>query len=355
MGASSSKTPAATPTAAAPTESYMPSIDATRFATVPQEIVQLQQAQAAKAQQAAESARLAAEGLASEAAAKAGYYWSIIKGILYFLLIGGVIVGGLYLTDFIGQRFFDTQPIGILSATVNDATKRSVIQSGATTPPSKDKFTNYTENLENKEINTGLQWWMFVKDWNYGYGKEKVVLQVKEGSNTNPTVSLHPTDNSLKITMSIYPNSDAEAVPNEPLPARSTTASTNDVYVCEVRDIPLQTWFPVTLTVFGRNLDVYVDGKLVKSCVLPGVPKPIAGNIELSPTGGFSGFTCDIKKIDKKLTPTDASNHASAGLPCKFDKTQVVTDDSATTKSNGYSVKFGMYDSTGNKTTEYTF
>ena len=36
---------------------------------------------------------------------------------------------------------------------------------------------------------------------------------------------------------------------------------TDDVFTCEVPNIPLQTWFSVSATVFGRNLDVYIDRK----------------------------------------------------------------------------------------------
>ena len=201
----------------------------------------------------------------------------------------------------------------------------------------------------------GMQWWMFIKDWNYGYGKDKPVLTRPDptsGSIMNPSVSLHPTDNSLKVSISLFPSGDGTSK-TEPAPAGSSGSSTDDVYVCEVHDLPLQAWFSVGVTVFGRNLDVYIDGKLVKSCFLPGVPKPATGDIQLSPGGGFSGYLCDFYHYPRMLTPGDAMTFFSAGTGCK---NKVPSGGAGPgTSATGYSVKFGVYDTLGKQIQEYTF
>jgi len=346
MGSSSSKQPVVAPTTQ---QGYMPGIDVNKFATVPKEIVEMQQQQLEAARQAAEQAKLQAEAAAAAAASKAGLYFTILKWVGYILLLGGLIVGVLFLIDYIGETYFNTRPIGILPSKLNDATKPTT---------TKEKFTTYRESLENPEKGTGsygIQWWMFIKDWNYGYGREKTVLQIKDGTNVNPKISLHPTDNVLKVTMSIFPNSEKEAVPNEPLPAKSADESVNDIYTCEIQNIPLQKWIAVSVTVFGRNLDIYMDGKLVKSCLLPGVPKPITGAIELSPDGGFSGFTCEVKKVDTIIQPKDAAAHAASEPSCKKDVTPTGQPATAISNATGYSIKFGMYDTVGKAIKEYVF
>ena len=201
----------------------------------------------------------------------------------------------------------------------------------------------------------GMQWWMFIKDWNYGYGKDKAVLTRPDPTNSNvlnPSVSLHPTDNSLKVTVSLFASGDAGSK-TEPAPA-GHSGSTDDVYICEVTNLPLQTWFSVGVTVFGRNLDVYIDGKLVKSCFLPGVPKPATGDIQLSPGGGFSGYLCDFYHYPRMLTPGDAMTFFSAGTSCK---NSVPADGQlpGSTSATGYSVKFGVYDTLGKQVQEYSF
>ena len=344
MGASSSKTPEVVQS----TQPTMPTIDPTAFSYVPEAVVKASQAQMQAAQQAAEEARLAAESSAAAAAQKAGLYWSIIKGILYFLLTAGVIVGLLFLIDYIGKTYFGRTFIGVLPSEINDATKPTTADTKNDTTKTEEKFTEHLENPGGYSVS----WWMFIKDWNYNYGKEKTVLEVTDSKHVSPKVTLHPTDNTLKVTVALYPKTETVS---EPLPATDTEIG-EETYTCEVHDIPLQTWVPVNISIFGRNLDIYMDGKLMKSCFLPGVPKPIVGTVSLSPDGGFSGFTCNVKKSDNMLTPQDVASYVANGNPCKDDVTKTGQPSTVTSKATGgYSVKFGLYDGQGKAVREYTF
>jgi len=199
----------------------------------------------------------------------------------------------------------------------------------------------------------GMQWWMYVKDWNYGYGKEKAVVVRSDPMVSmiqNPKVVLHPTDNTLKIYISVFPADNSSAT-NEPS-AYGDSSSNGDVFICEVPNIPLQSWFSVSLTVFDRNLDVYIDGKLVKSCFISGVPKPATGNIQISPNGGYSGLLCNFKYSDSSLSPTDALNFFAKDTACRAETANVTSLAADTT---GYAVKFGVYDTLGKTIKEYTF
>ena len=203
-----------------------------------------------------------------------------------------------------------------------------------------------------KEGSYGMQWWMFVKDWNYGYGKTKAVVKRSDptnGSILNPSISLHPTDNTLSVSVSLFPSQEGGASVSQPSPAGHSGIS-DDVFACDVSNIPLQTWFSVSVTVFGRNLDIYIDGKLVKSCFLPGVPKPAAGNITLAPDGGFSGKICNFYHYPTMITPDDAMKFWSAGKTCNS-----TTDEEVVTSGTGYNVKFGVYDQLGKQVQEYAF
>jgi hypothetical protein len=228
---------------------------------------------------------------------------------------------------------------GDLAPSFHDASTTSIIK-GSQAPLSAEREGGY-----------GMQWWMYVKDWNYGYGKSKSVIKRPDSTNgavMNPHISLHPTDNSLQISVSVYPATEGGSAKAQPAPA-GHSGSSDDVFVCDVTDIPLQTWFSVSVTVFGRNMDIYIDGKLVKSCFLSGVPKPAVGDIQLTPDGGFSGNICDFYHYPRMLTPSDALTFWSAGTSCK---NQTTTGKSSAT---GYSVKFGVYDSLGKEIQEYAF
>ena len=228
---------------------------------------------------------------------------------------------------------------GNLAPSFHDATSSATIK-GNSAPLSAEREGGY-----------GMQWWMYVKDWNYGYGKKKAIIRRPDTTNKaimNPEISLHPTDNTMQISVSVYPTSEGGSGKAQPAPA-GHSGSTDDVFVCDVTNIPLQTWFSVSVTVFGRNLDVYIDGKLVKSCFLSGVPKPAVSDIQLTPDGGFSGRVCQFYHYPKMLTPSDALAFWSAGTTCKNQTA------AGGTSATGYSVKFGVYDSLGKEVQEYAF
>ena len=138
--------------------------------------------------------------------------------------------------------------------------------------------------------------WMYVNEWNYNYGHEKVIFRRKgKSSNSNitkysPKVSLAPETNNLVVEISTE-KSDKR---------------------CVARNIPLQKWTHVVVTTYNNTVDIYLDGKLVKSCLLTGVPLSGKGNnIEFTPNipngngGSFSGFTRSFKFYSKALNPRE--------------------------------------------------
>lgn len=191
----------------------------------------------------------------------------------------------------------------------------------------------------------GYQFWMYVADWNYKFGQDKHIMSREDSTNTaimNPMISLHPTDNTMKISVSIFPTS-GDSSKAEPAPAGHSGA-TDDVFVCEIPNIPLQTWLAVSVTVSTRNLDVYLNGKLVKSCFLTGVPKPVSGSVSLNKGGGFSGWMCSFYHYAKLLVPTDAQTFFSSGVPCNVPGT-----------STNYKVTLGVHDTKGQVVSKYMF
>jgi hypothetical protein len=191
----------------------------------------------------------------------------------------------------------------------------------------------------------GYQFWMYVSDWNYRYGEEKMVMYRSDSTNTqikNPMISLHPTDNKLKISVSIFPTTDGSSK-TEPAPAGHSGA-TDDVYICEIGSIPLQTWFAVSVSLSTRNLDVYINGQLVKSCFLTGVPKPVSGSVTLNSDGGFAGYMCSFYHYAKLLIPSDTQSFFSSGVPCSVPNT-----------NSNYKVAIGLRDTKGTVVSNYMF
>lgn len=138
--------------------------------------------------------------------------------------------------------------------------------------------------------------WFYVNEWNYRYGEEKVVFQRTDANNDPaPRVYLDPTTNNLHVSVATY-KTDGDA-------------STSNVSVCSVDNVPLQAWTNLIVTLNNRALDLYLNGKLVRTCIMPGVPRMNpASPVVLCPNGGFSGFISNFKYISKAINPTEAYN-----------------------------------------------
>ena len=198
----------------------------------------------------------------------------------------------------------------------------------------------------------GLQFWMYIKDWDYRFGEAKSVVMRTDPTNpmtANPNISLNPTDNSLDINVSIFGNGSTSSGSSNPAPANGAGA-TGDNFTVTVENVPLQSWFAVSVTCFQRNIDVYINGKLVRSAVLPGVPRPAVGDITIGSKGGFSGSVCTLKSIGNMLGPADAAAFYSAGTPCSS-VAQGSGDGGTNSASSlnifGYKINFGITDSSG--------
>lgn len=209
----------------------------------------------------------------------------------------------------------------------------------------KDATEPYTIPSANSPQESSIysyQFWVFIKDWNYKFGQDKYVFSRSDPSNksvANPLVLLHPTDNTLKISVSVYPTEKTSK--NEPAPA-GHSGTTDDVFVCEIPNIPLQQWTSISISMSTKNLDVYINGKLVKSCLLTGIPKPAMGDIILNENGGFSGWMCSFNQYSKSLLPTDAQTFYAFGAPCRL-------------PGDSYNAQLSIFSSEGKEKSKYMF
>ena len=167
-------------------------------------------------------------------------------------------------------------------ASTNNASKLVVIDSNKLV--NKNNTNNYTYSL-----------WMYVNDWNYRYGDDKVILERNDNlGNPTPSVKLGSLENNVTVTVACYSNN----------------TNTNPIIKdCVIRNIPIQRWTNLIISLYGRTLDIYLDGKLVRTCVLPGVPKVNTNsNVNITPNGGFSGLTSNILYLNTAVNPQEAYN-----------------------------------------------
>jgi len=162
--------------------------------------------------------------------------------------------------------------------------------------------------------------WFYINDFNYRYGEPKVIFG-RMGSPSNgsqggsidglngldpcPAVVLGAVENNLDISLGCYPGINQSP---------TTPGGTSVVHTCSVANVPVQRWVNLTISVYGRSLDVYIDGKLVKTCLLPGVANiNNSSDVYLTPLGGFDGWTSRFQYFPNSLNPQQAYNIYTKG------------------------------------------
>jgi len=131
--------------------------------------------------------------------------------------------------------------------------------------------------------------WIYIDDLTYNSGKYKCVFykgnDYASNPNTNeeqqglnfpnnaPGMYIAPNTNNLVVFMNTF------NVINEEI---------------TIPDIPLNKWVNVIIRCQNNTLDVYINGTIIKSHHLHGVPKQNYGDVYIAPNGGFSGYISNL-------------------------------------------------------------
>lgn len=192
------------------------------------------------------------------------------------LILGVLIVIVLYI---IYRYVFVDSTSSDLVATANAKKKHSPIKA---------------ENLSGNpaSVNFTFSIWIYVDSWQYKYGKDKVIFRRSNKSgDLSPLLKLDAASNDLHLSVVTY--------------ATNNSAGTSDTWT--IHNIPLQKWTSIIMSSNNRAIDTYIDGKLVNTHVLSGVPKmDKEAPIDLTPDGGFSGNIAKFKYYSRTIDPREA-------------------------------------------------
>jgi len=166
--------------------------------------------------------------------------------------------------------------------------------------------------------------WFYINDWNYRYGEKKVVfgrMSAPSSSSTSsipgvggvdpcPAVVLGEFENTVEVSLACYPG-----VNQEPISTSSGSSPSHTVIkTCNIDNVPVQKWVNLILSVNGRTMDLYIDGKLVRTCMLPGVASVNnSSDVYVTPAGGFEGWTSKFQYYPTPLNPQQAWNIYTRG------------------------------------------
>ena len=200
--------------------------------------------------------------------------------------------------------------VNTLTGLVSAQTMQKIEASSLASSSSAGATSNYTYSI-----------WFYVDDWNVKYGEPKVVFgrmaSEMDKNQPCPLVSLAPLENNLIVSLAIYPGMDTAPIEDTTTTATATataTATDTSIHRCMVANIPIQKWVNVLISTYGRSLDIYIDGKLVRTCVLPGVARVESSTpVYITPNGGFSGWTAKFQYWPDSCDPQKAWNIYKAG------------------------------------------
>ena len=186
----------------------------------------------------------------------------------------------------------------------------------ATTISASSLATN-SSNVPSSNFSYSI--WFYINNWNYRYGEQKVIfgrmgtpsatgsgsIDGVNGLDPCPAVVLGAVENNISVSLGCYPGADQKP---------TTPGGNTVVHTCSIANVPIQKWVNLVISVYGRTMDLYIDGKLVRTCLLPGVASVNNNaNIYVTPAGGFNGWTSKLQYYPNSLNPQQAWNIYSQG------------------------------------------
>lgn len=154
----------------------------------------------------------------------------------------------------------------------------------------KNQTTLTGSNIGTLKINSAISIWFYIKEWPSSGGK---IIQFLNSNVILAMAELDSKTNTVKVT------------PRTGSPT------------CDISDFPLQKWVNFIISFNGSAMDIYLDGKLIKSCVvnlgsqLNNTNSIILGD---SSTTVDIGFITNVKLKQSPISPQEAWDLYSQGF-----------------------------------------
>ena len=183
-----------------------------------------------------------------------------------------------------------------------------------------------------------FQTWMYINNYDYRAGQPKHVFTINSSTAGTATRKphetmvgiLYPSENKMMIRVNHDGAKNTESEPDLTLTENLTNMFSGNISasmfqstvtypLCDIQNLPLQKWINLAIVVQGRVVDVYVDGKLSRSCLCPGVPIVEAGKnyITFGKVHGWSGNISTTRFTGFALTPAEVYTAYTAGPEVK--------------------------------------
>lgn len=257
----------------------------------------------------------------------------------------------------------------------------NIIMDGKVTANDPDSST-YKKNVKIPNIYEGnefsVNFWIYIAGYNYRNGQRKHIVQIGyDSSHTSDTnfstlmVALGATKPSLLVRVHTAPGenviqgthkfgitdcsggnvadcSGGNMVGFQPLTDPNLVSNSNikdnSLFIkdmanffkplsmidenslidsdntCDIKELPLQKWLNICIVMVGKTLDIYLDGKLVKTCIYKNYFRvdqagggPVLSYLQGGSPHGFDGQFSRLQVFNTALTPDDIYKNYLAG------------------------------------------
>jgi hypothetical protein len=181
--------------------------------------------------------------------------------------------------------------------------------------------------------------WVYVSSYKTNLRKRKHIFEIAGPNFSTLLVGLGAHSNSLMVrtqsrgagetapagtvaTASACPTSgsedagqlskrDVECLFNS-IPTEATETGTPTL--CDLPEVDMQRWVMVSVVLSGKTIDVYMDGKLARSCVSHSYFKVDSSvNPKILDKGGFDGYVSNLAVANYAMNPDEIYRLYSAG------------------------------------------
>lgn len=169
-----------------------------------------------------------------------------------------------------------------------------------------------------------ITFWTYVTAYKDQTGLSKHILEIRGVDKSTLVVGLDAFTNKLMVRVNtnetVTPGATgASAITNPALTSAyvrslfqtvqaASGLLTQELPMCDLPEIEMQRWVCIGIVLNGRTVDVYLDGKLARSCVLKSVFAVDSKGMKLKllDFNGFSGYLGDVVVYNYALSPDQA-------------------------------------------------
>lgn len=196
-----------------------------------------------------------------------------------------------------------------------------------------------------------ISMWVYIQNWSYRMGRNKHILSI--GGNNFDTLRVYLGANKPHLRVRLHTHTPGNVAPTAPTPSAPATTTSgagadqsgllqtsaptdkldaptqhkqftdietdsgllDSTPLCDLPEIDMQKWVQIVISVNGKTVDVYMDGKLARSCVLPTFFKVDKGgyNAKLLDYGGFGGYISGVSMYNYAQGPDQIYHAYMAG------------------------------------------